>query len=192
MATAKTSPAPRTRTPRAPVTPANTPHHPDAPKKTEAEAEAVPESIAPSPNITVILAGKPFDIFMSFGLLRELTEITGGFESINEAFLNQAVMIEFLSVLLTPREKNGRPIPTEVDGQLQIVWYDSQYAEIDEDDRERLLQWAYGHVLNFFLKRVLTLKKTFTSAVPELEHLTSSASGLQALALKMRSAGPTA
>lgn len=170
-----------------------------ATSRTKPAAAAKPEPTNP-PTLSIIVDGEPRDLYMSFGLLRELANVAGDLERLNYAMLSPDEMIIFMNVALTKREKNGRPIPTEVEeddphneGQTikvkRVVPYDANYCDISEDDREALMQWIYGHVLGFFLKRVQGLEESFRKAAPQLQHLNSSASGLKDLIGRMQLPG---
>ena len=97
-------------------------------------------------------------IFMSFGAVKELTEIVGGPDGVQSLFLDTVVQERVLKRLLSPRGANG-----EVLQEIDLNTLDVPLPEII-----RLLTWAGEHITDFFLQGVEALNqltKSYNKAV---------------------------
>ena len=101
------------------------------------------------PRINVTVDGEDREIFMSFGLLNELTSWLGSPEALPAIFVKAEMRSEMLSRLLAERKKSGKLITPVAD---------IDDVEIELADVQRLLQWATEHVLSFFLQSLTVLK----------------------------------
>jgi len=150
-----------------------------APTPAAVEIDAPPAAPPPA-ELSVTVDGEIRDLKMTFGLQRELVAVVQEFERLNFAIIDPETMVDFMSVALTKREPNGKPLTKKGDdGKTVSDYYDAAYADISDDDREALMDWIYAHVTDFFLKRVRALEKTFSRAGPELKRLNYSAIGLR-------------
>ncbi len=122
----------------------------------------------PPARITITVNGEQTELFASFGLIRELAAISGGLENIQFAVTDPQMMVEFMATVLSKRN---------AEGQIETV-FNAAYCEIEPDDVDQLMDWIYGHVYDFFVRRVRSLEKVMTNLGPELARLNSSATGL--------------
>lgn len=131
--------------------------------------------------IIITVDGEERTLRMVFGLLRELAMVVGSLENLTHTILMPEGELAIMNVVLAKREANGRP----VEGGA----YDASYCEISMEDREALIQWVSGHLISFFMTRVLGLEKTFGRHAPELERLNSFKNGLASSGGKTQPAG---
>ncbi|MDR3436435.1 hypothetical protein [Telmatospirillum sp.] len=93
--------------------------------------------------LSIEIDGAPVDLFMSYGLLTELSRSVPGLDSVPALDLDNDVRDDFISVLIAERTKSGKTI-----GKRLLADVDISIADI-----ERLLDWGKDHLLGFFLRR---------------------------------------
>lgn len=145
-----------------------------------------PEKIELNDEFTLTVDGEEREVVMKFALLRELARAFPGPSDPQSVFHDEHMFETALTILLVPRdEKTGKVILSE-----------NQEWSIDDIDLSpadaiNLVKWAMEHVLGFFLQKfnqVMTLGETHAG---QIEALLSSLPGLNDLASKRASAGPT-
>jgi len=133
---------------------------------------AVP--VATKDTITITVNEESRDIFMSFGLLNELTKLVGDPNQTASIMIDVDLRTEVLSLVLAKRKKSGK-IEEAVD---------MDDIDISIDDVERVLHWTQEHVISFFvrsLKQVMAVTKNHQT---EISNLASSMDGLKDSASK--------
>ncbi len=146
-----------------------------ATKVTETKKPELPATI------TVTVDDQSRDIFMSFGLLNELTSVIDDPQRIASIPLNNDVRNQVLSMVLADRKKSGK----------LIAEIDLSETDISISDVEILIDWVQGHLLDFFvrsLKRVMALTKNHEA---EVASLASSLDGFKGLISSGPSSGPS-
>jgi hypothetical protein len=91
--------------------------------------------------LTVTIDGEDKEIFMSFGLLSELANITQSAEGVAEMDLNPNVAMLVIDTCLAPRNARGK-----------ITDKDFTAPQMDADTAEKILKFAGEHTLGFFIK----------------------------------------
>ena len=121
------------------------------------------------------------EIFMSFGLLNELTKIIKDPTRVSSVAVDFELREEVLTSLLAVRKKSGK-----ISEKVNL-----DDADISVEDVERLIEWSSEHVLSFFvrsLKKVVGLTKKHQG---EMSDLVSSVNGFMGSISETVSAGPT-
>ena len=96
----------------------------------------------PSPSLHVTVDGQVREIFMSFGLLNQLTNIIGDMQNVGFVHVVPDIRAQVLNELLAERTKGGKV--------TKIVPHDE--AEVSLEDIQKLLDFAVEHMLDFTLK----------------------------------------
>ena len=120
-----------------------------------------------SDTITIKVDGEDREIFMSFGLLNELTKIIGDPARVASVTVDPEMRDDVLNAVLSKRKTSGKIISQA----------DIDDIDIPVEDVEILLDWASEHALSFFirsLKKVIVMTKKHED---EMKALASSASG---------------
>jgi len=123
--------------------------------------------------------GENREIFMSFGLLNEITKLMGDPATAASAFFNPELREKVLLAALHVRSKTGK-IEHEVENLDDL--------DIDFASMEELLAWEVDHALAFFTRsmdRVVKLK----GQLENLQQAGSSLNGSQASPSKKPSSG---
>lgn len=94
----------------------------------------------------VKLGDETHEVFMSYGLLNELTKIVGSPESVVQAHFDEVLRTKLLTALFTKRKKSGKPEGDSVD---------VSDLEISIEDVDAILTWALMHVTDFFVQGML-------------------------------------
>jgi hypothetical protein len=115
--------------------------------------------------------GKDRELFMSFGLLSQLSKIAGTPEQVVLFTVDPDVRDEVRKAVLAKR-KGGGKITEPVD--------DPDELDISVDDNERLLKWAVDHTLDFFVRSMTIVADVVNDSKDRLTDLASSADGLKA------------
>ena len=124
----------------------------------------------PDDRITVEVAGESRTVFMSYGLLGELSKLVGGVEMIPSLSFDAALGGAALELMLASRDKRGKITNTE---DASVVPFD-----FPVEQAESLINWAGAHLLDFFVRqyalnaRMLAAKATPLADVAS--YLTSS------------------
>lgn len=114
--------------------------------------EQTKQNASPSPSLHIKVNGEPREIFMSFGLLNQLTHIIGDMQNVGFVHVVPEVRAQILNELLAERGKGGKVITQ--------VPHDE--VEISLEDIALLLDFAVEHMLDFTLRVVeqsMTLQK---------------------------------
>lgn len=130
-----------------------------------------------SERITIEYAGKPRDLFMTFGLLHELTSLVGSPDNAG------AVGIDFeLREAVMARVFGERKIEEGEAGVATVRFVPADVTDlpISIDDAIRVLDWVSENVLDFFLKQLKTGGDLVLRNKDRLEALTSSFPGFRA------------
>jgi len=116
---------------------------------------------------TIKVDGKERDVKMTFGLLnnlcRKVGDIDGAATIMMDLELRDGVLIEMLS----DRDKNGKITAAA----------DLSSIEVEMDDVVELLDWAQGHVLDFFLKGLERAKALQDKNLGRIRALMPSSAG---------------
>lgn len=136
-----------------------------------------------SDKLIIKVSGEERELFMSFALLTELTEIVISPENIGQIHLDNHTRETVLLSILSERNKGGRVTePLEHLGDL----------EISVADHEAILDWAAQHVLDFFIRSIQRGAKITSDNREKMELLASSLDGLKDSASKSQSSGASA
>lgn len=129
-----------------------------------------------SERISIMYAGQPRELFMSFGLLHELTRLVGSPDNAG------AVGIDFhLREAALERVFGERKIEESPEGHstVRFIPADVGSLPISTDDAIRVLDWVSENVLDFFLKQLKTGGDLVLRNKERLEDLTSSFPGFK-------------
>lgn len=120
------------------------------------------------PSCIVTLDDKPFEVFMSFGLLNAVARHVGNPDNIGLILLNSDLREMVLTELLSERSKSGAITKKREFGEV----------DISLEDCEKLLEFAAEHVLDFFLRALEKANKLAgkTKKVVEAHAATSNGS----------------
>lgn len=120
--------------------------------------------------ITVTLNGKERELFMSFGLLNNLTRIVDDPTRVPAIRTDSELRDAVLSAALAERKTSGK-IEKEVD---------IDDIDITIDDVERTLDWVMEHVMGFFVRALKKVVEVTEANKADMEALASSVNGLKA------------
>lgn len=118
-------------------------------------------------NFEIEVNGEKKDIKMSFGLLNELCGMCGDVEDALLFGMNTELREEVLRLMLSSRDEQGR-----IKENINL-----NTLEVDPDAINELLDWAGGHVLDFFLKAAERAKTASLARKDRMEALQQSSSG---------------
>ena len=134
-----------------------------------------------SDKIIVKVNGEDREIFMSFGLLNELTKIVEDPARVTAISVDNDLRDMVLKSLLATRKVSGKvENPCDLDD-----------TEISVEDVERLLAWGAEHTLGFFLRSLQKVMELTKKNEKEMTALASFASGSQGSTSETPSAGPS-
>ena len=114
------------------------------------------------------------ELFMSFGLLDELTRVVGDPARIGTVTLDPEFRQEFLTKLFAKRKKSGK-----IEEQT-----DFDDLDVAVEELEAALVWAQEHVLSFFVRSFRNIQKVTDHYGTEITNLTSSLAGSKSSPLK--------
>lgn len=120
-----------------------------------------------SDTITIKQNDEDRELFMSFGLLNELTRIIGDPSRVTQVALDPALRDEFLTALFAKRKKSGK-----IEEAADIEDLDISYEDV-----EKALTWAQEHVMSFFVRSFRQIKAVTEKHEAEVTSLTSSLGG---------------
>lgn len=106
----------------------------------------------PETTITVKLGSSEREIFMSFGLLQTLAKMVGpvtNIEVIPLIMIDPEKAEEFLVEVLAERTPSGK-----VTSKPELLDH-----EISPEDVDRVIEWMVGHLLHFFIQKLMNLAK---------------------------------
>lgn len=144
------------------------------------------EVVKPADRITVVVNGENKEVFMSGGLIRELSPIVGGLEDFAGAFVDTEVQKVLLIEVLKPRNPRGNPSENKEYG------LDDFSMSLEECDK--LLNWVMDHVLHFFVNSLTSAKSLAErnqKTIQMIEELTRLQTGSQNSQEKNPPAGPS-
>jgi hypothetical protein len=116
--------------------------------------------------ITIKFNNEDRDIFMSFGLLNDLTKLVSDPSEVPRILLDPDLRDAVLKELLAERKRSGKILK-----ELPDV----EDIDASPEDIEKLLDWTMEHVISFFVR---SLKKTAQMGERHLETLKSLQSSL--------------
>lgn len=126
---------------------------------------------APNPRITIDLGNDTTsEIFMSYGLLRELVKAVTGPDSKGDMmaiYMDVDIQNEVLTTLLSDRNEEGEIVSPFV----------AVNSRLSPDEVVRINDWVESHVLNFFVQSGEKMKATALKFGSQLSDLTSSEAG---------------
>lgn len=120
-----------------------------------------------SDTITIKQNDEDRELFMSFGLLNELTRIIGTPDRVPQVALDPNLRDEFLTALFAKRKKSGK-----IEEAADIEDLDVSYEDV-----ELVLRWAQEHVMSFFVRSFRQIKAVTDKHEAEVMNLTSSLVG---------------
>ena len=118
--------------------------------------------------ITITVDGKKRELFMSFGLLSELTRLAVSPDGSALFMLEPELRDKVRRSLLAERTPGGK-IVTEIE--------DPDDLAVSIPDTERMLTWAMEHVLDFFVRAALVVQETSDVMEKKVMDLRSSPNG---------------
>ncbi len=107
------------------------------------------------------------EIFMSFGLLNELSTIVQDATQIAALDLDPEIRTKTLNAIFAERTKSGR--------KTKDVEMDD--LEISYQDVETALDWAKDHLMGFFIRRLESTAKVVEQTKTRMEKVESSLLG---------------
>lgn len=126
------------------------------------------EKVEPKDSLSVTLNGKPYEVFMSFGLLNKLLRLVGNPDNIAHiglnADLNDAVLLE----LLSERDSKGKVVKPLLD--LEEV-------AVSMSDCQALLDFVQEHLWAFMVRKLEGTNNLKTQHGPAMARLTASLIG---------------
>lgn len=120
-----------------------------------------------SDKLTIKINDEERELFMSFGLLNELTKIVVDPSRVGAVNLDPELRESFLTALFAKRKKSGK-VEEDID-------YDD--IDISVEDVESALSWAQEHVLSFFVRSFRNIQTVTEKYSEEVTSLTSSLAG---------------
>lgn len=124
-------------------------------------------TVAVSDHILVTVNEEERDLFMSFGLLNELSKILGDPQQVASVMIDPDLRTEVLSLVLAKRKKSGK---------LEEA-IDMDDVDISIEDVERVLHWTQEHVISFFVRSLKQVMAVTTNHKTEVSNLASSMGG---------------
>lgn len=133
----------------------------------------------------IVLDGVATEVFMSFGLLRELARLFPNPGDPQACFHDSRLFELALTSILMPRNEKGKPTVAD-DWTLD----DAGTVKDAEIVTVHLVKWAMEHVIRFFLNKLVTMQSLGEGNKDQIEALLLSLPGLKDLASTKASAGP--
>lgn len=122
--------------------------------------------------------GKPHSVFMSFGLLNQLTRLLGDIDQLPMLAVDPVLQEKVLVEIFTERDARGNP--TKVPNLYEI--------NVSLGDIELILDFVGDHIANFFMaaaekaqKRVQALHEKLQASQAKVSALTPTSPGSPAL-----------
>lgn len=113
------------------------------PAQTSTPPAALPKP--PPSRLEVTIGDEAKTLFMSFGLLNELTALVGGPEAVASLHFDPNLRTTALQLLLAKRDRNGKILNDEDDA---IIPFD-----LDAAEAEKMTNWVADHCLDFFIRQ---------------------------------------
>lgn len=103
-------------------------------------------------------------VFMSFGLLSELTTLVPDVDSLGSMFVDPEMRGKLFESLLSKRNEKG-----EIESPAN-TWNTPMLPE----DASLLLKWAHGHVAHYFIDALSSMNETAAALQGMMEKMISS------------------
>lgn len=132
--------------------------------------------VPPSSTLSITKDGKPYSVFMSFGLLNQLTRHLGDIDQLPMLAVDPEVQEKVLKEIFSTRDERG------------TVTYTPSLFEINVsvEDIDRVLDFVGDHIANFFMaaaeksqKRVTSLHAKLLVTLEKVSSLTPTKTGSQ-------------
>jgi hypothetical protein len=101
-----------------------------------------------SSEITVEVNGQSVEVKMTFGLLNEMCRLCGDLDGMAMLMLDNDLRVQALKTLLSKRDEKGKVVE-----EINI-----ETLDISTDHVLFLLDWAAGHVSDFFIRAATTTR----------------------------------
>lgn len=131
--------------------------------------------------LDIKLNDKDVELFMSYALLNRLAKIGGSAEDLSAIF----VQPDFQEAIIVECLKKHGPEDKAKD-ELDIEDFN-----LHRDDAESIVNWAGGHIVDFFLKAFENATEANRRMEPMMSALMSSSDGTETSTSKTPSAGPS-
>jgi hypothetical protein len=120
------------------------------------------------PRVSVVIGGEERELYMSFGLLNEVTSLVGGIEAVPNIHFDPRVSAMVLDTLLAKRDRRGRILwPTDEEDPITPIDLSVETATV-------ILDWAAGHALDFFVRQFGSSATMFANRAGPLAEVGSS------------------
>ncbi|CCV12934.1 hypothetical protein MESS4_510101 [Mesorhizobium sp. STM 4661] len=131
--------------------------------------------MAKDPNITIKQDDVERELFMSFGLLNELSILIGDPGQIAAVPVNPEMRRSILLACLAQRKKSGKV-------EKPVADFDD--LDISISDVEAILAWTMDHLMDFFVRSLKKVVQVTETHKTDLASLASSLAGSPASASK--------
>jgi hypothetical protein len=111
--------------------------------------------------IDITYNGKTREVFMSFGLLNEISRAVGDVEQIGMISVDPDMRETVLDILLSDRDEEGK-----ISKHFNVA-----AARITMDEVNRLIEWVADNVFDFFLKALGGAKRLQEKNAPRVLEL---------------------
>ena len=115
-------------------------------------------------NLPVIGSNEARKVFMSFGMLAELTSVVPDVDSLGQIHVDPEIRASVLKVLLSDRNEKG---------EISTV-HDIYSIPMMPPDAIGLLNWAHKHVAAYFMDALQTMSGTASALQGVMETMMSS------------------
>lgn len=122
-----------------------------------------------SDKLSITYNGEERELFMSYGLLNELTKLVGSPEIAPSITVNEILRESVLMAVLAERKPTGKVVKAVED---------IDDIEVSVEDVEKILDWATDAVLSFFVRSLGKMVQRVEDNKEVLEGLKSSLDGL--------------
>lgn len=116
--------------------------------------------LKPAKDITFQIGDTPYKLSMTFGSLLEVSKMFQTSTDFEIAFMDSDIVVDALNILLLVRDEEGKPLP--------VAQPDLRRMDLDVEDFEKLSAWLFGHVSDFFIKRMRAFSETSVVAGEQL------------------------
>jgi hypothetical protein len=120
-----------------------------------------------SDKLTIMLNGKSEELFMSFGLLNEVSQVVGDVENLPMVVINPDMREKCLQVILSERDDDGKITKK----------FNFYKAKITIDEVNKIVEWVSENLFDFFLKALEGANNLREKGEPKLQSLMSSLAG---------------
>ncbi len=127
----------------------------------------MPDKVEAPDTLTILVDSVDREIFMSFGLLNDLTTVVADPGRVATISMDPALRVSVLNTVLAIRKKNGK-----IEQAVDVTDID-----ISIKDAERLIDWVSEHVMSFFVRSLQKVLAIQQHKEGELKVLLSSLAG---------------